>query len=296
MKKITPCLWFDDEAEDAAKFYISIFKNSKIGHIEKYNVETPSDKPIGSVMTVTYYLNGHEFMNLNGGKFFKINPSISFTIVCKTKEETRNLWNKLKENGSELMPLDSYPFSEMYGWLKDKYGVTWQLIYVKDAQKDQEIIPFLLFTQDVCGKGEEAINFYTKVFDNSSIGEINRYPPGRAPEKEGTIEHADFIISGNKFMICESALDHKFNFDEAISFIITCENQEEIDYFYEHLSAYPESEVCGWLKDKYGVSWQLITKDFEKLLKNANPDKAKKIMKALLEMKRIDINELEKIN
>jgi len=153
--KITPCLWFDNEAEDAAKFYVSIFPNSKIKHIEKYTVETPSNKPIGSVMTVTFDLDGNEFMGLNGGDYFKIT--------------------------------------------------------------------------------------------------------------------------------------------EAISFIITCKNQEEIDYYYDKLSAVPEAEVCGWLKDKYGVSWQLIPEGYDEMMNSLDEEKKKKIMEVLLKMKRIDMNELKKV-
>ena len=102
MQKIIPCLWFDNEAEEAAEFYTSIFPNSKIKHIEKYVVDTPSNKPIGSVMTVTFELNGKEFMALNGGDFFKPNPSISFHIKCKTIEEVDSYYEKLSENGKSL--------------------------------------------------------------------------------------------------------------------------------------------------------------------------------------------------
>lgn len=150
MNKISPCLWFDSEAEEAAKFYVSIFKNSKIIETSRYTTETPSNKPVGSVLTVTFTLDGQEFMALNGGSFFK--------------------------------------------------------------------------------------------------------------------------------------------FNEAISLMIYCKNQDEIDYFYERLSAVPEAEICGWLKDKYGVSWQLVTKDMGELMNN------KEVMEALLNMKRIDINELKKIS
>lgn len=154
MTKITPCLWFDNEGLEAAEFYVSIFPNSRIKHIEKYTTETPSNKPIGSVMTVTFDINGNEFMALNGGTYFKIN--------------------------------------------------------------------------------------------------------------------------------------------EAISFIIECESQKEINYYYEKLSHYPEAEVCGWLKDKFGVSWQLVTKDFEKLMSSMDEDKKKKAMEALLKMKRLNIEEIER--
>jgi predicted 3-demethylubiquinone-9 3-methyltransferase (glyoxalase superfamily) len=154
-RKIAPCLWFDNEAEQAARFYVSVFPNSKIKHIEKYSVDTPSNKPLGSVMTVTFELDGNEFMALNGGPFFK--------------------------------------------------------------------------------------------------------------------------------------------FNEAVSLIVPCENQKEIDYYYKKLSADPKAEICGWLRDKFGLSWQLIPKGFDKMMKSTNSEKKKRLMKALLEMKRIDMDKLERV-
>lgn len=122
--KITPCLWFDNEAEEAARFYVSVFPNSRIKHLEKYSTETPSNKPVGSVLTVTFDLNGNEFTALNGGPDFKITEAISFVIECKNQEEIDTYYEKLS----------AVPESEVCGWLKDKYGVSWQLV-TPDVEK-----------------------------------------------------------------------------------------------------------------------------------------------------------------
>lgn len=153
MKKITPCIWMDSEAEEAANFYVSVFPNSKITYIDKRVTEDPSNQPVGSVLTVTFELDGNEFMTLNGGTYFKVN--------------------------------------------------------------------------------------------------------------------------------------------EAISFIIPCKDQAEIDYYYEKLSAVPESENCGWLKDKYGVSWQLVPENYYEMLESADEDKKKRMTEKLLQMTRMNIKELE---
>jgi len=152
MRRLTPCLWFDDEAEQAAEFYVSVFPSSRINHVERYTVDTPSKKPIGSVMTVTFQLSGNEFMALNGGPYFK--------------------------------------------------------------------------------------------------------------------------------------------FNEAVSLMIPCENQKEINYYYKKLSADPKAEVCGWLKDKYGFSWQLIPKEFDKIMRSAGQEEKERALKALMKMKRIDVKKL----
>lgn len=118
MLPITPCLWFDTEAEEAAKYYISVFPNSKILEILPYNAETPSNKPIGSILLVNFEINGQPFTALNGGSFFKINEAVSFQVFCKDQAEIDFYWGKLS----------AYPESEQCGWVKDKFGVSWQIV------------------------------------------------------------------------------------------------------------------------------------------------------------------------
>ncbi|MBI2658214.1 VOC family protein [Candidatus Woesearchaeota archaeon] len=286
-QKISPCLWFDDNAEEAAKFYTSIFPNSKILEVVPYTVETPSNKPIGSVMTVYFELDGHSFLGLNGGDFFKLNPSISFLVVSKSKNEVDELWVKLSEGGKVLMEIGEYPFSQRFGWTADKFGLSWQIMLADDHYPfKHKITPTLMFVGKVCGKAEEAMKFYASIFPDSRVGDIARYPKGTEPEKEGTVMHGAVILGGQEFFAMDSAREHNFTFNEAVSLMITCSGQEEIDYFYDKLSAQPKAEMCGWLKDKYGVSWQLITPDFVKL------DKNKKVMEAILKMKRLDLAKL----
>jgi predicted 3-demethylubiquinone-9 3-methyltransferase (glyoxalase superfamily) len=119
---ITPCLWFDNQAEAAAEFYTGIFQNSKIVHISRYGEAGHEihGKPAGSVMTVTFELNGQPFTALNGGPEFKFNEAISFQVSCKNQEEVDRYWNKLSEGGDET--------AQQCGWLKDKYGISWQII------------------------------------------------------------------------------------------------------------------------------------------------------------------------
>jgi predicted 3-demethylubiquinone-9 3-methyltransferase (glyoxalase superfamily) len=120
MKKITPCLWFDDKAEEAAKFYVSLIKSSKIGSITRYGKESAaaSGRPAGSVMTVTFRLNGQKFMALNGGPAFTFSPAVSFIVNCDTQGEIDRLWEKLSRGGEK----------NVCGWLQDKYGVSWQIV------------------------------------------------------------------------------------------------------------------------------------------------------------------------
>lgn len=288
MQKITPHLWFDTEAYEAAKLYMSLFENSKIK-----NSITLHDTPSGDADMLTIMLAGQEFMLLNAGPYFKFNPSISFLIACKTKDEVQTLWDKLFEGGSALMELGEYPFSEKYGWLQDKFGLSWQIMFMGDREVKQKITPTLMFVGDLCGKTEEAVNFYATVFHDSNVGDIMRYNKGEEPDKEGTIRHVQFTLEGQAFAAMDSAHEHKFQFSEAISFVVKCETQEELDYYWNKLSADPKAEQCGWLKDKYTVSWQISPTMMDQMFEEKDEKKIARVTQAFLKMKKFDIEKLK---
>jgi len=294
MTKIIPHLWFDDQAEEAAKFYISIFDNSSIKSRTEYVADTPSNKPIGSLMTINFILDGVEFIGLNGGPEFEFNPSISFIIKCSTVEEVDYYWKQFIEDAQVLMPLNEYPFSKRYGWLNDKFGVSWQINYVEDNFQTR-IIPKLMFVQDHAGQAEEAIKLYTSIFDNSSIAGIEKYQETNDFSKAGHISHAEFNLDGTEFSIMDSAANHQFDFNEAISFLIECKDQEEIDYYWNKLSADKEAEQCGWLKDKFGISWQVIPSSMTDILNAADQNTKRKVMEAVLQMRKIEIQKINEI-
>jgi predicted 3-demethylubiquinone-9 3-methyltransferase (glyoxalase superfamily) len=221
MHKITPHLWFDKEAKEAAEFYTSVFNDSRIKDKTALH-NTPS----GDSDLVTIDLMGQEFMLISAGPYFKLNPSVSFLVGLDTKEDVDALWKKLSEGGSALMELGSYPFSERYGWVQDRYGVSWQLMYFGSTKITQRIVPTLIFVGDRCGKAEEAINFYASVFHNTKVGSIVRYEKGEEPDKEGTVKHAWVLLEGYEFGAMDSAHRHEFTFNEAISFIVHCKDQK----------------------------------------------------------------------
>jgi len=287
MQKTTPCLWFEDNAEEAVNFYTSTFKNAKIGNIARYGEEGPGPK--GGIMTMTFQIDGQEFMALNGGPYATFSPAISFFVNCATKTEIDELWQKLSDGGTALMELASYPFSEKFGWTTDKFGVSWQLNLANRAQK---IAPFFMYIGKHHGQAEEAINFYLSLFKNSSILNIARYGAGQE-ETEGTVVHAVFSLNGQEFMAMDSNREHAFTVTPAISFFVNCETQEELDELWEKLSEGGEKEQCGWLKDKYGVSWQIVPTILGELLQDKNPEKSNRVMKAMLQMKKIDILALQ---
>jgi len=286
--KITPHLWFDREAVEAAELYSSTFPNSRVS-----DVSTLHDTPSGDADVVSFELFGQPFMAISAGPLFKFTPAVSFLVRCRSKEEVDELWDALSEGGAALMPLDSYPFSERYGWTEDRYGLSWQVMYASE-DFEQRITPTLMFVGEVCGRAEEAIDFYASVFPDSERGGVTRYGKGEEPDQEGTIKHAGFTLAGQEFAAMDSAHDHRFGFNEAVSFMVGCDTQEEIDYYWDSLSAVPEAEQCGWLKDKFGVSWQVVPSILGELLGSGTKEQTARVTEAFLQMKKFDIAELKR--
>jgi predicted 3-demethylubiquinone-9 3-methyltransferase (glyoxalase superfamily) len=283
MQKITPHLWFDKEAREAAEFYVSVFDDSRISSA----TEIP-DTPSGDAEVVDFQIMGYDFKAISAGPLFKINPSISFHAKCRTPGEVDQIWKKLSEGGTVMMELGEYPFSSRYGWIQDKFGVSWQVIHT-EGDFEQRITPVLMFVGDAYGRAEEAVGFYASVFRDAKAEVLARYVDGEEPDKAGTVKYAQFILDGQEFGAMDSARMHDFGFNEAISFVINCKDQQEINYFWGKLSAVPEAEQCGWAKDKYGVSWQIIPANMGELI-GRNPAKTTPVM---LKMKKIIVADLE---
>ncbi|MDP3644098.1 MAG: VOC family protein [Bacteroidota bacterium] len=271
---IHPCLWFDGQAKAAADFYCSIFTNSKI------TASTP--------MVVTFELNGNKLMGLNGGPMFKMNPSISLFVTCKSVSETNAIWARLIDGGSALMPLDQYPWSERYGWLQDKFGMTWQISVATNDDAELKIKPSMLFTGSQFGRAGEAIQFYSSVFDHSSTEMLVLYPA--EDQHAGKVMYSEFKLNQYNLIAMDGPGVHDFSFNEAVSFVVECETQEEIDYYWTKLTEGGQESMCGWLKDKFNVSWQIVPKIIVSLM--SYPEKVPKVMQAVLNMKKLDIETL----
>lgn len=272
---IYPCLWFNGNAREAATFYCSVFSHSKI----------TADNPL----VVLFESSGQQFMCLNGGPEFVFNPSVSFFVVCESESEIDSTWKHLAEGGKVLMPIDKYDWSEKYGWVQDKYGVNWQLAFGKMQEKGQKFSPVMMFTGEMQGKAEEAVHYYTSVFKPSSITGILKYT-AEDDDKEGTVKHAQFRLGQNVVMAMDSSLPHGFSFNEAISLVVECDSQEDIDYYWSKLSEGGTEGHCGWLKDRYGMSWQIVPVVLKKLM--SEPERSARVVQAFMQMKKFNIDQL----
>jgi len=294
MQKIVPHLWFDTQAKEAAEFYCSVFPDSKITSSTVLH-GTPS----GDCDVLSFTLSGQDFMAISAGPYFTINPSISFILNFdpsqddQAQDHIQEMWTKLNDGGKTLMPLQEYPFAKMYGWTQDKYGVTWQLMLTNPEGEPRPFItPSLMFSGENTNKAEEALQFYLSVFKDTKQGTVARYPEATGPANQGSLMFADFMLEKQWFAAMDSGVDQPFTFNEAVSLLINCDTQEDIDYYWEKLSAVPEAEQCGWLKDKYGVAWQVSPADMDKMMQGT-PEQVARVTQAFLQMKKIDLAALQ---
>ncbi len=301
MQKIVPHLWFDTQAKEAAEFYVAAFGGLTVEGSKVTRVSTLHDTPSGDCDVVSFQLAGYEFMAISAGPYFTLNPSISFMLNFdpskdpKALEHLDALWKKLSAGGTPLMEISSYPFSDRYGWIQDRYGVSWQLILTKpEGEPRPFIVPSIMFTGDRTGQADEAIDFYVSVFKRSKRGMTAPYPPGAAPEKAAKLMFAEFMLEDQWFTAMDSGHMHTFGFNEAVSLLVRCKDQKEIDYYWEKLSAVPESEQCGWLKDKYGLSWQIAPIEMDEMMRSGDEEKIARLTQAFLTMKKFDIATLRK--
>ncbi len=294
-KLIAPHLWFDKEARQAAQWYTTLFPNSAVE-----DTVTIRDTPSGDCDVVWFHLNGQPFMAISASREFGFNPSISFLVNFdprvdpQAREHLDATWAELAEGGQALMPLGEYPFSPRYGWIQDRYGVSWQLILSSpEGEPRPFLMPALLFTGEVCGRAEEAGEYYRSVFEGSRPGLLVRYPAGMAPNREGTVMYSDFRLGETWFAAMDSGWAHDFGFNEAISFVVSCGDQGEVDFYWEKLSAVPEAEMCGWCKDRFGVSWQIGPAALDAMVRCGEEGRVRRVTQALLGMKKLDVAALE---
>ncbi len=290
---IVPCLWFDDQAEAVANFYTKLFPEGRITAVSRYpeSMESPGGKPPGSVLTVEFELKGQHFTALNGGPIFTINPSISLFVHVESAAEADRIFHALADGGQVLMPLDAYPWSERYGWVQDRFGVSFQVICGQPQASGAMFAPCLMFSDAQHGRAEEAINTYTRIFKGGRIERLERYAPG---EGDGTgVKHGRFVIAGQPMVAMDSHIKHGFTFNEGLSLQVMCKDQAEIDHYWKELTEGGAESQCGWLKDRFGVSWQIVPKAIADWMASDDKVARERAFAAMMGMVKLDIAQLE---
>lgn len=284
MTPIVPCLWFDDEAEAAAALYTQALGGT-IHAVTRVQVENPSGKPKGSVLTAEFEAGGQRFTALNGGPQFKPNANISFFVFVKSPDEATRVWTALEPGGAAMMPLDAYPWSPRYGWIQDRFGVSWQVM-TEPAYDGATIVPCFMFSGPVHGRAQDAMRFWCGVFPDAKVEQVETYAKDEGVE--GGVKHGRFRLAGQRFAAMDSHVSHQGTFTEGLSFQVRCADQRELDHFWSKLVDGGAESQCGWLKDRFGVSWQIIPANLGALLKS------ERAVQAMLGMKKLDIAALER--
>lgn len=296
MSKFATCLWFDSCAEEAVRFYTTVFDRAEIKSMSYYGGvgQDVHHREKGSLMTITCCLDGLELMGLNGGPAYSLSPALSLYVSCSQDSVVESLYARLSESGSVLMALDRYPFSEKYAWVTDRFGASWQLnVSGRPEESEQRVAPCLMFTNQHQGRAEEAIELYTSIFEDSRVGYLHKYEEGEL--KPGLVKHASFTLSGQRFIAMDSPIDHQFTFSPAESLIVRCDSQDEIDYLWEKLTADGgRPDHCGWLTDRFGVSWQIVPRVIEEMLTCQDEARKDRVLSALMRMIKLEVGELEK--
>lgn len=286
---ITPHLWFDKHAREAAEFYTGLLDGSRIVRTGVIN-----DTPSGDVETIEFELAGQPFEAISAGPYFTFTPTVSLMVNCDSADEANRLYAALLPGGQVMMELGEYPFSPRYGWVADRYGLHWQLIWQPGAQTNQKINVNLLFSGAVNGKAEEAARFYAGVFPGGKVDMVSAYAPGEAQAAAAKANYVGFTLLGQRFSAMDNGFDTDDSFNEALSLIVYCDTQAEVDAYWARLSHDPQAEACGWLKDRYGVSWQIVPRVMGRLMTEGDAEQTRRVTEAMLAMKKLDIAALER--
>ncbi|HEM6371851.1 TPA: VOC family protein [Streptococcus suis] len=285
MQTIIPHLWYDTEAKEAAEFYVDLFG----GKIDW--TYTITDTPSGDSDLVQFQLGDMTLAAISAGPYFKLNESMSLMVSVADKADVTRLYEALSDGGRVLMPLGEYPFSPYYVWLEDRFGLSWQLSYEPDLDKPYQFDICLLFSQDQVGLAQPMLDYYKDKLPQARLGHLSYYGEGEAAK----LNYAELLVGGQKLIVMDHGYGGEASFNEAFSLMVYVDSQEEAESWYEKVSAVPEAEICGWAKDQFGISWQIVPRILMEAYDTASPEKVKAVNAAVMTMKRLDIAKIQEL-
>ncbi|HFI0156087.1 TPA: VOC family protein [Streptococcus suis] len=289
MQPIIPHLWYDTEAKEAVAFYVDLFG----GNVDW--TYTITDTPSGDSDLIQFQLGDMTLAAISAGPYFKLNESMSLMVNVASKDEVTRLYQALSEGGRVLMPLGEYPFSPYYVWLEDRFGLSWQLSYAPDLDKPYQFDICLLFSQDQVGLAQPMLDYYKDKLPQASVGQLSYYGEGEAAVEAAKLNYAELLIAGQKMIVMDHGYGGEASFNEAFSLMVYVDSPDELNFYYDLLSAVPEAEMCGWVKDQFGISWQIVPRMLMEAYDTASPETIKAVNDAVLTMKRLDFATIQTI-
>ncbi|MGQ7595731.1 VOC family protein [Streptococcus suis] len=289
MQPIIPHLWYDTEAKEAVAFYVDLFG----GKLDW--TYTITDTPSGDSDLIQFQLGDMTLAAISAGPYFKLNESMSLMVNVASKDEVTRLYQALSEGGRILMPLGEYPFSPYYVWLEDRFGLSWQLSYAPDLVKSYQFDICLLFSQEQVGLAQPMLDYYKDKLPQASVGQLSYYGEGEAAVEAAKLNYAELLIAGQKMIVMDHGYGGEASFNEAFSLMVYVDSQDELNFYYDLLSAVPEAEMCGWVKDQFGISWQIVPRMLMEAYDTASQETVKAVNDAVLTMKRLDFATIQTI-
>lgn len=288
---IVPCIWLDDQAEAAAALYTRTFPGGRETGRSYYPEAgaNPAGKDPGSLLTVEVELAGQPFTLLNGGPMFKPNQTVSFFVICPDPADVDRIVGALLEGGFAMMELGEYPWSPRYAWVADRYGVSWQVM-AGDREEAATTYPCLMFNGQVEGRAEEALRQYAQVLGGEVLA-LEHYAPDAGPA--GLLVHGRAAFGSGELVTMDSPISHGVAFTEGVSLQVLAEDQQTLDRWWDGLVDGGQPGPCGWLTDRYGLSWQVVPAAAREWL--ASPDVAARdrVFQAIMPMGKLDVAALE---
>ncbi|MCK3905074.1 VOC family protein [Streptococcus suis] len=289
MQTIIPHLWHDTEAKEAVAFYVDLFG----GKLDW--TYTITDTPSGDSDLIQFQLGDMTLAAISAGPYFKLNESMSLMVNVASKDEVTRLYQALSEGGRILMPLGEYPFSPYYVWLEDRFGLSWQLSYTPDLDKPYQFDICLLFSQEQVGLAQPMLDYYKDKLPQASVGQLSYYGEGEAAVEAAKLNYAELLVAGQKLIVMDHGYGGEASFNEAFSLMVYVDSQDELNFYYDLLSAVPEAEMCGWVKDQFGISWQIVPRILMEAYDTASPETVKTVNDAVLQMRRLDFDQIKEI-
>ena len=294
MQRIVPNIWCQGNAAEAGKFYSQVLPQTSAETTMSYPTEGLPDFQLpfaGEPLVVDVMVGGYQLRLINAGAEFRPTPAISFILNMdplmfdggedQARATIQEVWTALSDGGQVRMELGVYPHSKLYGWVEDRFGVNWQLMLTDPAGEPRPfVIPQLLFTGPAA-HAQEAMDLYTGLLPDSETTLVVPH----AGQPDG-IMFAEFKLAGQCFSAMDGGSDHDFTFTPGLSLELSCADQDEIDAVWEVLSSVPEAEQCGWVVDRFGVSWQIVPENMGELMLHPGA------YQRMLSMKKLIIAEL----
>lgn len=278
--RIIPNLWFARNADEAVAFYLDVFGgDSALLTTQRYpetGLPEFQQDMAGELLIAEFSLRGYRLTAINAGDEFSPTPAISFMLnfdpvnyadAAAARDDLDAVWQRLADGGKVLMPLEQYDFSQRYGWVQDRYGFSWQLS-LTDPEGDPRpfLMPAFMFGSIHQNQAAAAVDYWTGLFPAAQVGHQYRYPESIGPATTESLMFSDFTLFGQWFVAMDSGVDQDTTFTPALSLLVQCDTQEDIDRFWGALSAIPEAEQCGWCQDQFGVSWQIVPTQMAELM------------------------------